>query len=452
MTVVKHMKWFNLLVLISLLALAFAGTALAAPEASPDAPVLVAPANGGTGVVTWPWLQVTVSDPDNDPLTVTFYGQAAGGGFSLLGSAVVASGATAELRWTSLAYSTAHDWFVEVSDGANTTTGPVWSFTTAAQPTDVYVDDGFTAARPNWGYNEFAAITPAVPVVAPYGRLHVTDGVYTEDVTLNRPRITIMLDGNVTINGFLIILQGNFRSTPGNLTLTGDFQVSAGSIFQANSGTVVFGGGDVQELFSTVPTLILHGVVVGPGTTLINSANVTFTSLVNQGSIQETVTVGGVGIYTFPMCMVSIAVWEPADITTLEVTRHEVDHPYANTDNTRTGRWWSINAPGDPTPSGYDMEFTFPHNNLYDPRICLWVNGPGAGFDCARESYTSQTVTRVGITELSQWTVSTNTNPTAVRLQDLKAYSQTSTWLLVAGLGLLALPLLWLLRRKIMAR
>jgi fibronectin type 3 domain-containing protein len=43
----------------------------------PDAPVLNSPADGATGVSTSPTLDVNVSDPDSDDLTVTFYGRPA---------------------------------------------------------------------------------------------------------------------------------------------------------------------------------------------------------------------------------------------------------------------------------------------------------------------------------------------------------------------------------------
>ncbi len=44
----------------------------------PSAPVLVGPADGATGVALPPALEVTVSDPDADALTVTYYGRLAG--------------------------------------------------------------------------------------------------------------------------------------------------------------------------------------------------------------------------------------------------------------------------------------------------------------------------------------------------------------------------------------
>ena len=55
----------------------------------PGAPVLVAPADGATGVSTSPSLQVAVTDPECNPMTVTYYGRlvapAAGPDFTLIG-------------------------------------------------------------------------------------------------------------------------------------------------------------------------------------------------------------------------------------------------------------------------------------------------------------------------------------------------------------------------------
>ena len=46
---------------------------------APNQPVLVQPSDGATGVSTSPTLEVTVSDPNSDPMDVTFYGRAVGG-------------------------------------------------------------------------------------------------------------------------------------------------------------------------------------------------------------------------------------------------------------------------------------------------------------------------------------------------------------------------------------
>ena len=53
-------------------------------NADPNAPVLVSPADGATGVSTSPTLTVSVSDPDADNLNVTFYGRTHDPGFTLV--------------------------------------------------------------------------------------------------------------------------------------------------------------------------------------------------------------------------------------------------------------------------------------------------------------------------------------------------------------------------------
>jgi hypothetical protein len=45
----------------------------------------------------------------------------------------VTSGTNACLSWPNLLPSSGYEWYVEVSDGQSTITGPVWTFTTPAQ-------------------------------------------------------------------------------------------------------------------------------------------------------------------------------------------------------------------------------------------------------------------------------------------------------------------------------
>ena len=47
---------------------------------APDQPVLVQPADAAVDVSTSPTLEVTVTDPDSDPMDVTFYGREVGAG------------------------------------------------------------------------------------------------------------------------------------------------------------------------------------------------------------------------------------------------------------------------------------------------------------------------------------------------------------------------------------
>ncbi len=104
------------------------------PSQPPDAPVLSAPANGATGVATPPTLDVVASDPNADPLSVQFFGRPlASGNFASIGTdSDVASGDHATIAWPGLGGGQTYEWFATVSDGTTTTTGPTWTFHTAA--------------------------------------------------------------------------------------------------------------------------------------------------------------------------------------------------------------------------------------------------------------------------------------------------------------------------------
>jgi len=61
--------------------------------------------------------------------------------FTLVGTVTgVASGATATFPYSGLAPNTCYQWYVTVSDGASTVTGPVWTFTTGINPSPMSSD------------------------------------------------------------------------------------------------------------------------------------------------------------------------------------------------------------------------------------------------------------------------------------------------------------------------
>lgn len=74
------------------------------------------------------------------------YNMDGAGPFTLLGTVNgVASGSNASWNWPNLTPGTMYEWYVTVSDGTSTVTGPIWSFTTAAlpkAPTGLAIDDG----------------------------------------------------------------------------------------------------------------------------------------------------------------------------------------------------------------------------------------------------------------------------------------------------------------------
>ncbi len=116
----------------------------AAGSGAPDAPTLNAPADGATGTSASPTLSVGVSDPDADPLTVTFYGRPyASGNFTQIAqNTSVASGSTTTTGWSGLGDGQEYEWYATVGDGTHTTTGPTWTFHTADGADPVFVGAG----------------------------------------------------------------------------------------------------------------------------------------------------------------------------------------------------------------------------------------------------------------------------------------------------------------------
>ncbi len=120
-------------------------TVIPAPaNVAPDMPVVNTPTNTATGVSLSPTLQVGVSDPDADPLTVTFYGRPlASGNFAQLTQIPsVPSGSNSSMAWNNLGAGQTFEWYVTVSDGEFTTTGPTWTFHTIPSVDPVFVGAG----------------------------------------------------------------------------------------------------------------------------------------------------------------------------------------------------------------------------------------------------------------------------------------------------------------------
>ncbi len=133
--------------------------------APPNAPVLVTPANAATGVARPPTLDVIASDPNGGTVNVQFFGRPlASGNYASLGAPqAVASGAHATLSWTGLGGGQTYQWFATVNDGTTTTTGPTWTFHTAAETSGTVVSAiGDLATCTETGDTETAAIMAGI--------------------------------------------------------------------------------------------------------------------------------------------------------------------------------------------------------------------------------------------------------------------------------------------------
>jgi parallel beta-helix repeat protein len=95
----------------------------------PQEPTNPSPANGTTGVSINPSLSATVIDPDNDPLTVSFYNAS---DHSLINQFTnVPSGSQPTIQWPNLTNQTTYYWYIIVDDGQYTNQSPTWQFTTS---------------------------------------------------------------------------------------------------------------------------------------------------------------------------------------------------------------------------------------------------------------------------------------------------------------------------------
>ncbi|MFO7619417.1 MAG: S8 family serine peptidase, partial [Thermoplasmata archaeon] len=99
------------------------------PNGAPNPPTNPIPVDDAIGIGTSPTLQVSVSDPELNPMTVVFY-NAANPSTPLGTVNNVASGTTTSIIWPGLSIGTEYSWYATANDGTFTTQSPTWSFTT----------------------------------------------------------------------------------------------------------------------------------------------------------------------------------------------------------------------------------------------------------------------------------------------------------------------------------
>jgi len=92
----------------------------------------ISPSSGATNQPLSVNLNVTVTDDDGDAMNVTFYNNTG----AQIGTTQtnIANGSTAQVTWSGLSSNTTYYWYVNVTDGTNTTKSSVYNFTTDARP------------------------------------------------------------------------------------------------------------------------------------------------------------------------------------------------------------------------------------------------------------------------------------------------------------------------------
>ncbi|RCK73402.1 MAG: Fibronectin type III domain protein [Anaerolineae bacterium] len=127
------------------------------------------------------------------------------------------------------------------------------------------------------------------------------------------------------------------------------------------------------------------------------------------------------------------------NLACLYVDEMETNHPNA-TPNLQTGRYWLIHGlqtDKQTAATGFTLNLTLPTNFTPDGKdnVCRYS---ASGWDCDMDSFTSNSITRNGITALSDWAVGNNVGPTAVKLSDMRARLAPSpiVWLFAVTLAI----------------
>jgi autotransporter-associated beta strand protein len=248
--------------------------------------------------------------------------------------------------------------------------------------------------QPGAGTFEFSGGTVTVLAAwAPQGETRVSGGSAIFD---NAASVTFAA---LTHTAGLLDIQRPSATVTGPLTRTGGVMRLAGT-------TLTFAGAGTQVLDVSVTTTFVN-LVVSANTTLVEvpsaaAAQVSGT-LTNLGVIRQTRTMS-TGANHFGLTGVVLDVASLGSLASVQIDRRDANHPSAGPDQ-QTGRFWTMT----PSGAGFVLSVTLPHAVADAPSAAACRFTPSA-WDCGRSSSTQTTVTRSGVTTLSDWTVGTSTS------------------------------------------
>jgi hypothetical protein len=268
----------------------------------------------------------------------------------------------------------------------------------------------------------YTSLQAAVDAAPEQGTVLAYGGFYPESLALQRA-VTVTCLEELTLGGFNQSA-GSFSAPPGMLTMQGDFIRSGGS-YQANAGLLFFeqGEGGLQapelrvankyapafipttyDLDLQVPTNF-QALGVAPFVMLVevqpDDHALLAGVLVNQGVIRKTLSVAGAGLLSFGLAGAQVQVTAPGSLSALQVDLVGESSPWAPP-ALENGAYWIFT----PTGSGYTLDLTLVHSSATtaNDKACRSL---GLWWDCAASSFNApaHTVTRTGVTQLSQWAV-----------------------------------------------
>ena len=172
----------------------------------------------------------------------------------------------------------------------------------------------------------------------------------------------------------------------------------------------------------------------------------------------ETCGISGNQTYTFGDVEIFVQPGQAGNIACLSVGEVQANHPDAPP-GLQTGVYWIIQAfRGNGTAaSGYtvDLTITTPFTPDANDKLCREFNG--GDWDCAADSFTATTITRLNVTAFSDWAAGNDVTPTSIRLSGAAvgpAGNTTSLLVVVLALlvGITAVVYLFTYRRRYRVR
>ncbi len=215
------------------------------------------PANNEIRVKTYsPWLNQWETDA-NSQFTMP-YNMLSNNYQVIATNSGVPSGTTSTAGWPGLNEATSYEWYVTVSDGESTTTGPVWNFSTGHFARTISATAGSNGA-----------ISPVGEVSVPYGAspaFTITPdvGYHVADVQVDGESVGAVLTysfTNVTANH---TINATFSINPYTITASSD---ANGSVTPAGVTIVNYGGAQAYTITPNtgyhVADVLVDGVSVG---------------------------------------------------------------------------------------------------------------------------------------------------------------------------------------------
>lgn len=309
------------------------------------------------------------------------------------------------------------------------------------------------------------------------------------DAPLTSGTITISSIPEINIQGNgVTIVDGDVIPSTADHTDFGSANVTSGTVVR--TFTIQNLGGGTLTLSGSSPYITIGGtnsadftVSAIPSNSIVASGSTTFQitfdpsaagtrsatlSIANNDSdetpydfaIQGTggeMQCGGTGTYTFStQSGVVITVTSTGtNLGCLVVDETANDHPNATGTSggsgTMTGKYWTLSAltsdRTSPATENFVLNLTLPHSvtPYTNAKVCKYIGGGGYGWDCDQTTSTDTTVSRNGISSLSDWAVGNNTGLTSLAMSSLTARAWSNSALaivlmtLFAALGGLAL-------------